>query len=413
MNIKEAEKATGVSSRNIRFYEQKGLLKPSRNRENDYREYSAGDIQRLQLIRALRMVDMPLEQIREVLDGKVELHKAAIMQKEKLEEQIKKLKTVIRFCEELSEAEPENVSEVLMRMDEPENRKFLSKKWMTDFAEILKKVCAILVFLLVVLFLAFYRYGSIAGPSWYPYALLHPAFLLLIISEELFSNPVILLELVFWPLAYWVFTLFPVKGEQVRWRRYLIRPMVALLIVFSLSNYAIQMNDSWEDQIWDSHVKAYTQEVSEFVDEADEVVLFGHNEHQYSPYAQEPRLECGCGAYHHAILIDYDTMRIAVLLQNSIDDFYVFKLEQGALTTENTNLQVNVMLPGSQTRLRTYYPDESSNHRTCAIELILSDGSVYSTTQTPDHHWENGYLGLRGITEEWLFCIGDPHPIIH
>ena len=99
MTIKEAEKATGLSSRNIRFYEQKGLLSPVRNRENDYREYSDGDIERLKLIRALRMVDMPLEQIRDVLAGRVKLHDAAIMQKERLEEQIKKLKTVIKFCE--------------------------------------------------------------------------------------------------------------------------------------------------------------------------------------------------------------------------------------------------------------------------------------------------------------------------
>ena len=141
MTIKEAEKLTGVSSRNIRFYEQKGLLTPVRNRENDYREYSDGDVERLKLIRALRMVDMPLEQIREVVDGKVELHKAAIMQKEILEEQMKKLKTVIRFCEELSEAEPENVSEVLMRMDQPDNRKFFSKEWRTDYAEKVKRVC--------------------------------------------------------------------------------------------------------------------------------------------------------------------------------------------------------------------------------------------------------------------------------
>ena len=73
MNIKEAEKLSGVSSRNIRFYEQKGLIKPRRNTENDYREYSEEEIQRLKLIRALRMVDMPMDQIRKVIDGKVPL----------------------------------------------------------------------------------------------------------------------------------------------------------------------------------------------------------------------------------------------------------------------------------------------------------------------------------------------------
>lgn len=135
MNIKEAEKLSGVSVRNIRFYEQKGLLKPARNTENDYREYCEEDIRRLQMIRALRMVDMPLEQIREVVDGKMELRQAAVLQKEKLEEQIKKIKTVMKFCEELSQTDPDQVSEVLMRMDEPENRKILFKRWKFDYAE--------------------------------------------------------------------------------------------------------------------------------------------------------------------------------------------------------------------------------------------------------------------------------------
>ncbi|MBM6695155.1 MerR family transcriptional regulator, partial [Pseudoflavonifractor capillosus] len=34
MNIKEAEKLTGISKRNIRFYEQKGMLHPARNQDN-------------------------------------------------------------------------------------------------------------------------------------------------------------------------------------------------------------------------------------------------------------------------------------------------------------------------------------------------------------------------------------------
>lgn len=77
MNIKEAERLTGISRRNIRFYEQKGMLRPARNPENDYREYTPEDIQNLKYIRALRMVDMPLEEIQKVLAGKLSLEQAA------------------------------------------------------------------------------------------------------------------------------------------------------------------------------------------------------------------------------------------------------------------------------------------------------------------------------------------------
>lgn len=138
MNIKEAEKITGVSSRNIRFYEQKGLLKPSRNRENDYREYSDEDIHTLMLIRILRMLDMPLEQIRGVLEDKLSLQTAATQQSEKLKTQIEKMQTAVRFCEELAKEENPDIEALLTRMDEPENREMLSKKWTADHTEILK-----------------------------------------------------------------------------------------------------------------------------------------------------------------------------------------------------------------------------------------------------------------------------------
>ena len=35
---------SGVSARNIRYYEQAGLLTPARNPENEYRIYSQADV---------------------------------------------------------------------------------------------------------------------------------------------------------------------------------------------------------------------------------------------------------------------------------------------------------------------------------------------------------------------------------
>ena len=133
MNIKEAEKITGVSSRNIRFYEQKGLLTPARNKENDYREYSDEDIQSLMLIRALRMLDMPIDTIREVMDGSVPLQMAARQQEQKLQSEMDKMQITIQFCRELSQMDQPNIPNLLSRMDAPENRDKLSDKWPRDY----------------------------------------------------------------------------------------------------------------------------------------------------------------------------------------------------------------------------------------------------------------------------------------
>ena len=60
MNIKQAAEQSGVSARNIRYYEQAGLLTPARNPENEYRIYSQADVRALKLTRMLRTLDMPI-----------------------------------------------------------------------------------------------------------------------------------------------------------------------------------------------------------------------------------------------------------------------------------------------------------------------------------------------------------------
>lgn len=76
MNIKQASEQSGVSAPNIRFYEKEGLLTPARRQGNAYRDYTAGDIRTLKLIRMLRMLDVPLPVIQRVLNGEQPLSEA-------------------------------------------------------------------------------------------------------------------------------------------------------------------------------------------------------------------------------------------------------------------------------------------------------------------------------------------------
>ena len=43
MKINEVEAAVGVTKKNIRFYEEEGLISPSREPGNGYRSYSQTD----------------------------------------------------------------------------------------------------------------------------------------------------------------------------------------------------------------------------------------------------------------------------------------------------------------------------------------------------------------------------------
>lgn len=137
MNIKQAEALSGVTRQNIRFYEKQGLLTPARNSENDYREYNNADIERLKWIRAMRMLDMPLEDIRQVLDGETPLDQAAARQQERLESQIEKLEGAIRFCGTLrrSSIGKLNVDECLAQMDAAPG---YFEQWKLDYLAVCK-----------------------------------------------------------------------------------------------------------------------------------------------------------------------------------------------------------------------------------------------------------------------------------
>ncbi|MCR5229198.1 MAG: MerR family transcriptional regulator, partial [Solobacterium sp.] len=51
MKINQVEELTGITRKNIRFYEEEGLISPKRNPANGYREYSLQDVDHLNRIR--------------------------------------------------------------------------------------------------------------------------------------------------------------------------------------------------------------------------------------------------------------------------------------------------------------------------------------------------------------------------
>ena len=59
----------GRHQKNIRFYEEKGLIAPRRNSENGYREYGPGEVEQLKQIKLLRKLGVPLEEIRRMQSG--------------------------------------------------------------------------------------------------------------------------------------------------------------------------------------------------------------------------------------------------------------------------------------------------------------------------------------------------------
>ena len=73
MKINQVEELVGITKKNIRFYEEQGLINPERNRDNGYREYSLKDVELLNKIKLLRRLDVPIEEIRKLELGQVSM----------------------------------------------------------------------------------------------------------------------------------------------------------------------------------------------------------------------------------------------------------------------------------------------------------------------------------------------------
>ncbi len=139
MNAKQTEQLTGISRRNLRFYEQQGLIRPRRNPENDYRDYSEKDIEDLKLIRALRRLDAPLEDISSCLHQDMTIPELAARQEQRLKQRQQEVETSIRFCQKLqntSDIDSAYIDELLDRMDEPDVKKKLFSDWEKDYRKV-------------------------------------------------------------------------------------------------------------------------------------------------------------------------------------------------------------------------------------------------------------------------------------
>ncbi len=102
MNIREIEQQLGIPRANVRYYEKEGLLHPERS-ANNYRVYTDADVETLKKIRLLRQLDMPVETIRAVQAGEVELADALVRQERLLENESVKLERARVVCRSMLE----------------------------------------------------------------------------------------------------------------------------------------------------------------------------------------------------------------------------------------------------------------------------------------------------------------------
>lgn len=125
MKINEVEQQVGITKKNIRFYEQQGLLHPKRNNENGYREYDETDADCLKKIKLLRKLSLPIEEIRRIQSGELLLTDALKRQLIVLEREQVNLSETSGLCRLILEEEclyqslsPDQYLERMVKMEE-------------------------------------------------------------------------------------------------------------------------------------------------------------------------------------------------------------------------------------------------------------------------------------------------------
>ncbi|WKV08073.1 MerR family transcriptional regulator [Thermoanaerobacterium sp. CMT5567-10] len=101
MKISEIMKITKLTKKAINYYEEEGLIKPDINPDNNYREYSQNDVDKLIQISTLRQLDVPVVEIKHIISNpdlirdKLEQHLKRLNDEEK---RIEVIRNVIKTC---------------------------------------------------------------------------------------------------------------------------------------------------------------------------------------------------------------------------------------------------------------------------------------------------------------------------
>ncbi|MEY8199278.1 MAG: Cd(II)/Pb(II)-responsive transcriptional regulator [Colwellia sp.] len=95
MKINQLSKLTNVLSKTIRYYEEVGLLPKASRHSNGYREYSSIDVERLVFIRRCRELQIPLEQIKVLIQVQTDKSSSCSEVDLLIEQQLEKVRKTI------------------------------------------------------------------------------------------------------------------------------------------------------------------------------------------------------------------------------------------------------------------------------------------------------------------------------
>ena len=101
VKINEAEALVGILKKNIRYYEEEGLLLPARDTTNGYRNYTHEDVFTLKKIKVYRKLSLPIEEIKKIMSGQLTVGEALERQKIVLSHQRNDVDKQLVLCDQM------------------------------------------------------------------------------------------------------------------------------------------------------------------------------------------------------------------------------------------------------------------------------------------------------------------------
>ncbi|WML44582.1 MerR family transcriptional regulator [Neobacillus sp. PS3-40] len=103
MKISDVMRETGLTRKAIYYYEEMGLINPTKEEDNSYRNYSEAEVERLKQVKALRLLDVSLQKIKNIFDTPMSFNNVMVEQLEKIKEKINVLNETEKVIKSLLE----------------------------------------------------------------------------------------------------------------------------------------------------------------------------------------------------------------------------------------------------------------------------------------------------------------------
>lgn len=101
MNIAEAAKYTGLSSKTIRYYEQQEIIPPAKRGDNGYRQYDKNQLERLLFIKRARALGFSLNDSHELLLISQDPQRTSAVVKQKAQQHLHTVNQQIEHLEQM------------------------------------------------------------------------------------------------------------------------------------------------------------------------------------------------------------------------------------------------------------------------------------------------------------------------